>query len=560
MSEWKEKRLEDLTQLIIDCPHSTPKWKSEGVIVLRNQNIRNGRLDLSTPSFTDEEGYKSRIKRAIPSSGDIVLTREAPMGEVCKVPENLKCCLGQRMVLIRTNAQILNSDFLLYSFQAPSLRHQILWNEGTGTTVSNIRIPYIKDFLIKYPNIEEQKQIAKTLSNLDKKITLLRQQNQTLEELAQTLFKRWFVEFEFPCLPSGYRPQGQVNLEEMAKVCTFSRVGGVPAPDGQSWFVYVLLCEDGSFYKGMTNDLYRRFYEHCTGDGAKHTKTHKPVKVIHWEQFDTQDEARAREEELKTGFGRTWLQREYDKLQKYGHTTSDGLPAHQTKLVPAGKMVKSELGEIPENFKVNYLNTFISDSIGGDYGKEEATGDYIKEVTCLRGTDLPDMKTGLPERAPVRYIKAAKLKKCQLKNGDLVIEISGGTEGQSTGRAMYINTEILSHYKRPMTCVNFCRILRPYKSSASYFVFLLLDSLYRLGVFFNLENGSTGIKNLDLKTFLNDFELALPPMFLIERFNESIRPLFKKTQENNKKIQTLTQLRDTLLPKLMSGEVRVKSV
>ena len=137
---FKEQRLEDLCELVIDCPHSTPKWTDKGFIVLRNQNIRNGVLDLSAPSFTDEDGYKSRIKRAKPRVNDIVFTREAPMGEVCLIPEGIDCCLGQRQVLLRANSEI-DPYYLFWALQSPYVQHQISWNEGTGTTVSNVRIP-----------------------------------------------------------------------------------------------------------------------------------------------------------------------------------------------------------------------------------------------------------------------------------------------------------------------------------------------------------------------------------------------------------------------------------
>jgi type I restriction enzyme S subunit len=59
-----------------------------GVVVLRSSNIRNGRLDLSNPSFTDENHYEERSKRARIQAGDLVITREAPMGEVCLIPDN----------------------------------------------------------------------------------------------------------------------------------------------------------------------------------------------------------------------------------------------------------------------------------------------------------------------------------------------------------------------------------------------------------------------------------------------------------------------------------------
>lgn len=195
-SDWEEMRLDEVTELIIDCPHSTPKWMDEGVAVLRSNNIKNGRLDLSSPSFTNEEGYQARVKRAIPESGDLVLTREAPMGEVCQIPEGLRCCLGQRMVLLRVKKEIMDSTFLLFTLQSPYLQHQISWNEGTGTTVSNIRIPNIKAFQIPTPPLAEQKAIAHILGALDDKIELNRQMNETLEAMAQALFKSWFVDFD----------------------------------------------------------------------------------------------------------------------------------------------------------------------------------------------------------------------------------------------------------------------------------------------------------------------------------------------------------------------------
>ncbi|WP_025904020.1 restriction endonuclease subunit S [Tatumella sp. UCD-D_suzukii] len=191
---FNEQRLEDLCELVIDCPHSTPKWTDNGFIVLRNQNIRNGVLDLSAPSFTDEDGYKSRIKRAKPRVNDIVFTREAPMGEVCLIPEGIDCCLGQRQVLLRANNEI-DPYYLFWALQSPYVQHQISWNEGTGTTVSNVRIPVLKD--LKIPRLGgHESWIAKTMTSLALKSQINGKINQTLEQMAQALFKSWFVDFE----------------------------------------------------------------------------------------------------------------------------------------------------------------------------------------------------------------------------------------------------------------------------------------------------------------------------------------------------------------------------
>jgi type I restriction enzyme S subunit len=198
--------LESLCELVVDCPHSTPKWTDGGIIVLRNQNIKNGVLDLSSPSFTNEDDYQKRIKRAVPRAGDIVFTREAPMGEVCMVPEGLKCCLGQRQVLLRPKSDV-NGQYLFWALQSPYVQQQIAWNEGTGSTVSNVRIPVLK--ALNIPRISNEDMIAKSLTDIASKLSLNTQTNQTLEQMAQAIFKSWFVDFDpVKAKMNGEQPEG----------------------------------------------------------------------------------------------------------------------------------------------------------------------------------------------------------------------------------------------------------------------------------------------------------------------------------------------------------------
>ncbi|MDH1857363.1 restriction endonuclease subunit S [Acinetobacter junii] len=134
------------------------------------------------------------MKRAAPKSGDIVITREAPMGEVCKIPDNLICCLGQRQVLLRPKHDV-DADYLLYVLQSKKVQEQILWNEGTGSTVSNLRIPVLERLEIpRFGRFE--KTIGEILKSLDDKIHLNNQINQTLESIAQAIFKSWFIDFD----------------------------------------------------------------------------------------------------------------------------------------------------------------------------------------------------------------------------------------------------------------------------------------------------------------------------------------------------------------------------
>lgn len=192
----KTKKLHEVCTSITDCPHSTPIWTEQGKLVIRNQYIKNGRLDLSNPSYTDEEHFVKRRVRAKPLGGDIIITREAPMGEVCIIPEDLECCLGQRMVLLKVDKTVCDNRYLLYTLMSRQVQHQISWSNGTGTTVSNLRIPHLENLDIPYIGLPMQRAIASTLSCFDDKIELNNKISANLEVQSQAIFKSWFMDFE----------------------------------------------------------------------------------------------------------------------------------------------------------------------------------------------------------------------------------------------------------------------------------------------------------------------------------------------------------------------------
>ena len=131
------------------------------------------------------------------------------MGEVCMIPEGLECCLGQRQVLLRPNPELVNPKFLLFALQSTTVQHQIAWNEGTGSTVSNLRIPVLKSLEIPVPERSLQDNVAEILGSIDDRIDILRQTNATLEAIAQALFKSWFVDFDpVHAKAEGREPEG----------------------------------------------------------------------------------------------------------------------------------------------------------------------------------------------------------------------------------------------------------------------------------------------------------------------------------------------------------------
>ena len=80
------------------------------------------------------------------------------------------------------------------------------------------------------------------------------------------------------------------------------------------FYTYVLLCDNGSYYKGFTNNLDCRYQQHLDGKGAKHTAKHKPIKIAYYETFNTEQEAVAREKYFKSGSGREWINNKIDEL------------------------------------------------------------------------------------------------------------------------------------------------------------------------------------------------------------------------------------------------------
>ena len=194
----KMYKLGDLCSDVVDCPHSTPEWKNEGIRVIRNFNIVNGSLDFSNGFFVDEETFEKRTQRACPEFEDLVISREAPMGAVCMIPKNLKCCLGQRLVLLKINKDVADPNYILFAIQSQFVQKQIQIIDQTGSIVSNLNIPDLKSLQIPLPSLPEQKKIASVLSALDDKIALNKKMNQKLEAMAKRLYDYWFVQYDFP--------------------------------------------------------------------------------------------------------------------------------------------------------------------------------------------------------------------------------------------------------------------------------------------------------------------------------------------------------------------------
>ncbi|MBP5287093.1 MAG: restriction endonuclease subunit S [Elusimicrobiales bacterium] len=216
-------------------------------------------------------------------------------------------------------------------------------------------------------------------------------------------------------------------------------------------------------------------------------------------------------------------------------------------------------GVMPKDWKIGTFSEIIIDTIGGDWGKDKIQNNYTEEVYCIRGADIPDVKIGSKGKMPKRYILIKNYSSKKLLAGDLVVEISGGSPTQSTGRIAAISDYLLSRYNDKIICTNFCRALKP-KQNYSEFIYHYWQYLYDKNVFFSYENGTTGIKNLDISGFLETEQINIPSYESLKTFSELCDKFFKQIYSNGAENEKLSALRDTLLPKLMKGEIDVSAV
>ena len=252
----EEKKLKDICEFIVDCPHSTAKDEGSGYPLIRTPNVGKGRLILQGVHRVNEQVYKTRNERATPSTGDIILAREAPVGNAAIIMPGQKVCLGQRVVLFRVKKEIANPMFLVYYLLSNEVQHK-LKNNANGAVVAHLNMDEIRNLAITLPRIDIQNKIAAILSSIDDKIEVSRRINDNLEQQAQALFKSWFVDFEpfkngefveseLGMIPKGWRV---CRADEVFEI----NIGKTPPRKESEWFteskednVWVSIADMGS--------------------------------------------------------------------------------------------------------------------------------------------------------------------------------------------------------------------------------------------------------------------------------------------------------------------------
>ena len=218
-----------------------------------------------------------------------------------------------------------------------------------------------------------------------------------------------------------------------------------------------------------------------------------------------------------------------------------------------GEMVWNEKlkREVPRNWSDIKFESFIEKNKGGDWGYDIPKDDTIK-VGCVRGADIIKLN-----EVPSRYI-TTKHSDRLLEDGDVVIEISGGSPVQATGRVALITKGVIERNGGALVCSNFCQSFKLKNRVCSEYFYYLWKSLYDNNNMFNFEGKTSGIKNFQTDVFLANYWYEVPRQ-LIENFHALVSEYHLMIDKNILENNHLAKQRDELLPLLMNSQVSVNS-
>lgn len=241
---------------------------------------------------------------------------------------------------------------------------------------------------------------------------------------------------------------------------------------------------------------------------------------------------------------------DFDPVRAKAEGRPTGLPDDIAALFP-DSFEDSELGEIPKGWGVKFLGEIASTAIGGQWGEEKSAKGLVPAI-CLRGCDMEDLRReGYAPKAPIRFIKDNAIEKRLPRENDFLIAASGAGP---CGRPLWCSSLIEKNYNKPVIYSNFVK--RFSTSAPEYAVFL--DRLFQEKfIDKSIQDFITGtsVPNLDSKGLISGFRIVVPPKQILSVFYKQNKQIFEKLYSVENVV--LGNLRDTLLPKLISGELRI---
>ncbi|WP_420001504.1 restriction endonuclease subunit S [Acinetobacter sp. LF10] len=445
---WKQVVLEDALDALIDYRGKTPKKVDKGIPLITAKVVKSGRI-LPMDEFIADEDYESWMVRGIPQVSDIVVTTEAPLGEVAQI-KNANVALAQRIVTLRGKVDFLENDFLLFLMQSDFVQNQ-LEARATGSTVKGIKQSELRKIILPIPPIAEQKCIGKILSDLDDKIHLNNQINQTLESIAQAIFKSWFIDFEPVRAKIAAKQTGQDP--ERAAMCAIS--------------------------------------------GKSEAELEQMVK-------------------------------------------EDFAELHATAALFPDELVESELGEVPKGWGVSTVGDQIQTVGGATPSTKNAEFWDNGEHNWTTPKDLSNLTNKILLNTD-RKITDAGLKK--ISSGLLPKDTVLMSSRAPVGYLALAKIEVAINQ-------GYIAILPNTKYSAEYLIQWCEANMSEIK---GRASGTT-FQEISKKNF-REIDFICPDEKIVAGYTKIVKPLYDEISSKAKENHNLINLRDTLLPKLLSGEI-----
>lgn len=450
-AHWQVMPLAEAVEALIDYRGKTPKKTDSGIPLVTAKIVKGGTLSPAT-EYIAEENYESWMVRGLPEVGDVVVTTEAPLGEVAQLTD-ANVALAQRIVTLRGAKGLLLNDYLRYAMQGSYVQGQ-LESRASGSTVKGIKQSELRKVLLPIPSLQEQGSIATCLKAIDDKIQLNHRINQTLEQMAQAIFKSWFVDFE----------------PVKAKAATLD-AGGT---------------DEDALLAAM--------------------------QVISGKDADQLAQMQAEQPE------------QYAELR----ATAELFPS---------AMQDSELGEIPEGWVAGELSD-LADLNKRSWSKKTIPIELIY-------IDLSNTKSGTIE-STTRYtsIEAPSRARRRLADGDTII----GTVRPGNKSFAFIKSP-----EDILTASTGFAVLSPKKAAFAEFVYVASTSEDSIAHLAHLADG--GAYPAVRPETVAGLACVIPTMDAFEAYNRAVACCFSQRHQLQQENSYLADMRDTLLPKLLSGEL-----
>lgn len=204
-----------------------------------------------------------------------------------------------------------------------------------------------------------------------------------------------------------------------------------------------------------------------------------------------------------------------------------------------------------------YIKDCLEFYIGGGWGEENYKEGFTESAYVIRGTDIPDVRSGNISSVPLRFHKSSNLSSRKMEIGDIVFEVSNG-QINNIGRTVLVSQKILNQFDKPVMCASFAKLIRVNKVISPEFFYLFLNEGQLNGLLYQYKsNSANGINNFAFETFIDEVRIKIPKESELREFTERVSPIFSLISTLGEQNAKLREARDILLPRLMSGEIEV---